>query len=153
MDISQCALLQSTPFRRERKLRPARFAYELRKRRKKIGLFRRPYLAWAAPPREQLYLYAGRISNVNGVTNCDGRTYVCESAYLAHLHIQRGNQRKRHLAASVNMHPKIRRRRRLTPLVSWPNLCVTDSMNQAHRYDGGHSDLRWRIWRYAVVTL
>ena len=45
--------------RRERNLRTALFAYDLRKRLKKIRLFRRPYLAWAAPPRDQLYLYAG----------------------------------------------------------------------------------------------
>ena len=45
--------------RREPNLRTALFAYDLRKRRKKIRLFRRPYLAWAAPPRDQLYLYAG----------------------------------------------------------------------------------------------
>ena len=44
---------------RERNLRTALFAYDLRKRRKKICLFRRPYFAWAAPPRDQLYLYAG----------------------------------------------------------------------------------------------
>ena len=45
--------------RRERNLRTALFAYDLRKRRKKIRLFRRPYFAWATPPREMLYLYGG----------------------------------------------------------------------------------------------
>ena len=32
-----------------------------------------------------------------------GHTYVSESAYLPNLHISHVNQRKRHLAASVNM--------------------------------------------------
>ena len=45
--------------RRERNLRTALFAYDLRKQRKKIRLFRRTYLAWTPPPRDQFYLYAG----------------------------------------------------------------------------------------------
>ena len=53
--------------------------------------------AWVVPPIEVFYLYAGRTPYVNGVAYCDGRKYVCESAYLGHLHIRRVNQWKRPL--------------------------------------------------------
>ena len=82
-------------FGRERNLCPAPFTYAYANDVKYDGCFRRPYLAWAAPSFWWFIFTPAYVLRKQRslLRQAYVRTYVRESAYLAHLLIQRVNPR------------------------------------------------------------
>ena len=122
-------------------LRKSLLANDLRKRRKKLQNStreRRPYLTLSTPHIAGVTLRRKKPYGNDVKKKCAGLTYVCGFAYLANLHTRRGNRRKRHLAASVNMHLRSDGVLRRTPVGSSPASGVSCFVDTKQRYAGAN---------------